>query len=501
MSTAGFLRTESAYAIGVALLLGLLLLWLRPADRASTRNALVLLGAAVIAQIAAIVAESQGATHPAGILGDVAVIAVGVVLVRLAGLFVFRVALPAMRVRVAQIAQDLVTIGLLIGWGFAWLRMTGVDPTSLFTTSAVITAVVAFSMQDTLGNLLGGVVLQLDDSLTVGDWVKVDDVSGRVTDIRWRHTAIETRNRETIIVPNSWLMKNRFTVLGAREDEAVRWRRWVWFQLDLDTTPTEVCRVLAKAATEAEIAHVLRDPPPSAVLMDMSDGVARYALRYWLDDPREDDPTDSAVRTHALAALARNGIRLAVRREEHLVTKENDARRSAQQAAESARRRAALDGVDLFAALSPEEKNRLVDHLVYAPFAKGDIVTRQGAVAHWLYLIVAGEADIWLESTAGRQHITVLEAGTIFGEMGMLTGEARRATVTARTDLVCYRLDKAGFETILHGRPDIAEGVSRVLATRASELDALQASAAGGADGAPEHADILARIRSFFGLT
>ncbi len=501
MSSAGFLRPETFSAFGVALLLGLALLALRPADRGSTRNALVLFGAAALAEIGAIVADAHGAARPAGILGDIAVIAIGVVLIRLAGLFVFRVALPAIRVGVAQIAQDLVTIGLLIGWGIAWLRLTGVDPTSLFTTSAVITAVIAFSMQDTLGNLLGGVVLQLDDSITVGDWVKLDDVSGRVTDIRWRHTAIETRNRETIIVPNSWLMKNRFTLLGARDDEAVRWRRWVWFQLDLDTTPTEVCRVLAKAATEAEIAHVLRDPPPSAVLMDTSDGVARYALRYWLDDPREDDPTDSAVRTHALAALARNGIRLAVRREEHLVTKENDARRSAQQAAESARRRAALDGVDLFTALSPEEKNRLVEHLVYAPFAKGDIVTRQGAVAHWLYLIVAGEADIWLETGAGRRHIAVLVAGTIFGEMGMLTGEPRRATVTAHTDLVCYRLDKAGFETVLHDRPDIADSVSRVLAAREAELEAQRSSIAGSADEAPRHADILASIRSFFGLT
>lgn len=91
------------------------------------------------------------------------------------------------------------------------LRTAGVDLTSSFTTSAVITAVIAFSMQDTLGNILGGIVLQLDDSVGVGDWVRVDEVSGRIVDIRWRHTAIETRNRETVIVPNSWLMKNRFT--------------------------------------------------------------------------------------------------------------------------------------------------------------------------------------------------------------------------------------------------------------------------------------------------
>ena len=99
----------------------------------------------------------------------------------------------------------------MVGWGLVWLRLAGVDLASLITTSAVITGVVAFSMQETLGNILGGVVLQLDQSIRVGDWVKVDETSGRVVEIRWRYTAVETRNRETVVIPNGWLMKNRFT--------------------------------------------------------------------------------------------------------------------------------------------------------------------------------------------------------------------------------------------------------------------------------------------------
>ena len=62
----------------------------------------------------------------------------------------------------------------------------GVEPGSLVTTSAILTATAAFAMQETLGNVLGGIVLQLDHSLNVGDWAKVDDVSGKVVEIRWR---------------------------------------------------------------------------------------------------------------------------------------------------------------------------------------------------------------------------------------------------------------------------------------------------------------------------
>lgn len=59
-------------------------------------------------------------------------------------------------------AQDLAVAIFSLAWCLLWLRLSGVDPSQLFTTSALITAIVAFSMQDTLGNVLGGVALQLE---------------------------------------------------------------------------------------------------------------------------------------------------------------------------------------------------------------------------------------------------------------------------------------------------------------------------------------------------
>jgi len=87
----------------------------------------------------------------------------------------------------------------------------------------------------------------------------------------------------------------------------------------------------------------------------------------------------------------------------------------------------------------------------------------------------------------------------VFGEMGMMTGEARRATVTAHGDVECYRLDKEGFRAILQERPDIANEISRVLASRQTELDQLRAEAA-AEKRVERHDDIGARIRNFFGI-
>ena len=71
-----------------------------------------------------------------------------------------------------------------VAWGMVRLRYAGPALSGIIATSEVITAVLAFSMQDTLGNILGGIALQLDDSLGVGDWIKVDDITSRVVDIR-----------------------------------------------------------------------------------------------------------------------------------------------------------------------------------------------------------------------------------------------------------------------------------------------------------------------------
>jgi len=500
LSATSLFRTEIAIAMAVALVLGLVLLALRPKDRASTRNALVLLGLCAAVGAADTAIGSMGGRTIAGILADASTVLVGVVLIRMTGIFLFRVLLPAVRVTLARIIEDLVTTGLMLAWGLVWLRLAGVDLGSLITTSAVITGVVAFSMQETLGNILGGVVLQLDQSIRVGDWIKVDETSGRVVEICWRYTAVETRNRETVVIPNGWLVKNRFTLIGSRSDPSPLWRRWVHFDVSIDCPPLKVCEILSRAVTDADIPHVARTPAANAVLMKIGDGFGHYALRYFLDDPVPDDPTDSLVRAHAVAALTRNGMAIAVTREERLLIKDNESHRAGQHAKELARRQAALARVDLFAPLSDAERAALAEHLVYAPFVKGDTVTRQGSVAHWLYLIVSGEAEVWLEAAGERAHVATLIPGNVFGEMGLMTGAPRRATITARSDLECYRLDKAGFERVLRSRPDIAGEISRILAARQSELSDRRDSAGASTRRAPQQDDILAKIRNFFGL-
>ena len=175
--------------------------------------------------------------------------------------------------RIPRIIADIVITVGYIGWCLFRLYASGMALGEIVTTSAVITAVIAFSMQDTLGNLLAGVSIQLDNSIAIGDWLQVDTTQGRVVEINWRATTIETRNWETVVIPNSHLLKQRFTVLGRRQNAPLQWRRWVWFDITLDTLPTQIIALVEHSLRETRLRHVSASPMPDCLLMNVENGV------------------------------------------------------------------------------------------------------------------------------------------------------------------------------------------------------------------------------------
>ena len=130
-------------------------------------------------------------------------------------------------------------------------------------------------------------------------------------------------------------------------------------------------------------------------------------------------------------------------------------------------------------------------------------MTRQGAEAHWLYIIASGDAEVHVTVDGKTQHVATLHTGDFFGEMGMMTGEPRAATVVAKTDVKCYRLGKEDFQDILRNRPEIAEDIATTLARRHVELDLIREEVSEEARNErvkQTQGDFLDRIRGFFGL-
>jgi CRP-like cAMP-binding protein len=362
--------------------------------------------------------------------------------------------------------------------------------------------VIAFAMQDTLGNVLGGLAIQLDNSVQVGDWIRVDaDLTGRVRDIRWRTTLIETRNWETVLIPNSTLMKGRVSILGRGEGTAPAWRRWISFMLDPGVPPARVIAMVEDEMRELAIPNVARTPAPSCILHAFEHGNLRYSLRYFLTDFLEDDATDSMVRVHLFASLQRAGIRMAEPQQTVHAVQRDEAHAETVKKRELTRRLQVLNSVQMFAALSEGEKAEIAERLQYAPFARGDAITKQGNAAHWLYILAFGDAEVLYEPPgAAPQLIGAVQAGQFFGEMALVSGEARSATVMAKTDVECYRLDRASFQELVLGRPEISEEIKRVMGGRRGDLERVRQAFSDAPAEAEAEVRLSTKIRRFFGM-
>jgi small-conductance mechanosensitive channel/CRP-like cAMP-binding protein len=415
----------------------------------------------------------------------------------------FAVLLPRLRLRVPVILRDIIgALASLIAILMLASR-AGLNLSSIIATSAVLTAVIGLSLQATLGNVVAGLSVQFDNSVRVGDWVKVGDLVGRVTEIRWRSTSVETRNWETVIIPNSVLTTTQILVLGRRGGQPAQWRRWVWFNVDFRHSPAEIIALVTDALCAAPIERVASQPPPSCVLMDLHDSSCRYAVRYWLTDLANDDPTDSVVRTRIYFALKRAGISPSLPAQTVFLTEDSQERRAVKQREEHERRLHAVATVDFFTLLSAEDREQVAAGLRYAPFTRGEVMTHQGAEAHWLYLIIEGRAVVRVQSGSIEQEVAHLQNGNFFGEMSLMTGEPRSATVVAASDVDCYRLDKHVFQEIIRRDPELAERVADMLAHRKVELIAARENLDAAARARHMEAtrrDLASRIRAFFGI-
>jgi small-conductance mechanosensitive channel/CRP-like cAMP-binding protein len=409
----------------------------------------------------------------------------------------------AVRVVIPRLLADVVAAAAYVIGGLVVLHSWGVNLGGLIATSAVLTAVIGFSLQDTLGNLMGGVALQMEKSIRPGDWLQFGKDVGRVVEIRWRQTTVETRNWETLIIPNSQLAKNQFTILGRRLGQPVQLRRWVYFNVDFRHKPTDVIRVVTQALSRAPIEGVAREPEPNCVHMDMRESFNSYAARYWLTDLSRDDPTDSLVRTRVFFALERNGIHLTMPAHAVFLTEETPERKIEKARAEDVRSTAALRRMEIFTSLADEEIAELSAGLRFSPFASGETLTREGDVGHDLYLIDRGWVSIRVGHAGQEREVALIGEGDFFGERSLMTGDVRSATTVAVGDVVCWRLAKSQLETLIKRRPALAVDLAKTLARRAEELDSIRTDLS---DAARKHRldddtrQFVTKIRSFFGL-
>lgn len=419
-----------------------------------------------------------------------------VLVVRFAGL-ALQTAFRSHQGYAAPVLLESVMAVVLYGFGVSFIahRWFAVELTPFLATSAVLGAVVGLALQDTLGNLFAGIALHTEEPFRVGDWVKMGEAEGRVLQVSWRAVRLLTWYGDTVTVPNNEAARHSVRNFSAPAEPH---SRTLVIGASYHTPPNKVLSILQQLVDQVEL--MVKQPAPALRVFGYSDQSIQYEIRYYVARYEDYRRVEGEIYRLIWYHFRRHGIEIPfpVRN----VYLHQPAAREIPEEAPAARLERTLRGIDVFRPLSDDELRAAIASFRQLHYATGERIIGEGEPGDSFFVVDRGEVEVSKKLAGKSRALARLMEGQFFGEMALLTGEARSATVVAASDVDVFRLDKAGFEKILAANPSIAVEISAILAER---RDA-QTQAAGDVTQAFDETSgdrkqrILTRIRSYFAL-
>ena len=363
---------------------------------------------------------------------------------------------------------------------------------ALLATSAVITAVVGLALQETLGNLFSGVALALERTVQVGDMVRSGETIGLVEQLSWRSIKVRTMEGHTILIPNSVASRERFEVYRRGGLPMARILR---VGLEYDLPPAaRPRRARSRRAGHARARSA--SASDGRCCTRFADFAVFYELRYWLEDYARYIEIDSEVRQRVWYALSRERIGFAypvIRQHQYAAgpLPRPDVSRAVV---------AAIEASPLFAPLSAEERARLAAGARLLSFGQKETVVREGEDGSSMFLIARGRVGVSAHGASSEsQRVAVLDAGSGFGEISLLTGEPRLATIRTLEESLLVEIDKATLAPILEANPSLVDKLDDIVLERrrqtSGQLEKVRGSGMGESP-----VSLRAKIARFFDL-
>ncbi len=374
----------------------------------------------------------------------------------------FRVKVPIFLKEVSRLVILVVAIFLVLQFSYHQ------SIRGLLIAPGIAAVVIGLAMQDLMGNIIAGVALQMGKSFVHGEWLQVD--AGRfaqVMEINWRSTKLVTVDAVSIEIPNRELARQ--TIINLNRPQRKHALR-ISIMLEYAAPPNRVKDVLLHAVANAK--GVLPEPKPQILLKNFGDSAVEYEIRFWLEEYEMFIEVSDAIRTNVWYALKRHGIKIPYPvRTVQLERPARDKQLELQTAA-----RIILRQQPLFRCLSDEELDSLLPRGRVVHFGRDEKLIQQGAKADSMFVLVDGEATVIVERNGQPKPVAYLRSGDCFGEMSLLTGEPRSATVVAQTDCEVVEIGKAVLARSLKENPDLLAQLSELLARRQMDNEGILAT-------------------------
>ena len=392
---------------------------------------------------------------------------------------------------VPALLQEMLTLLVYLVFAIGALRIVfQIDISSILTATTVLSAAIAFGMQTTIANIISGFNIQNDRNLKKTTWVAIKDkdISGEIVNVGYRYTTLRTLDNQKVMVPNIYIMQNIVQTLGnVDEDErtAINLRVGLGFEFP----PARAIDLLTRVLLEEK--NISKVPPPLVTAYNFLENSVEYNLMYYQDTYSEYRVTRGNVLRKVWYAVKREGHSFPYPHREILKKTV-----SSPFPADESAVLAVLQRADLLGSLSDEEIQRLARCAKVRVYGAGEVVVRQREVGDSLFIVKRGAVDIHIDDT----RVGALGEGKIFGEMSLLTGEKRKATVVAEDEVRLIEISKEDIEPLIKSNPKILEGLSAILAEREGKNIENRKSRDLSHQIESRKEDLLRKLRIFFGI-
>ena len=315
----------------------------------------------------------------------------------------------------------------------------------VLATSGALAIIVGLALQSTLSDVFSGIVLNTTKPYQLDDWISIDGTEGRVTDIDWRATRLQTAQGSLAVIPNSLAAKAKIINFSRPSD---MFGVSIALQVSPHARPNTVIDALERAMQGCRF--LLDTPAPSVSLKSSGSTGVEYEINGFVASMSEKRTVRNQLFDLAYRHLQASGVNLLSSVEPTL-------------AGNLSRPRALLDSSPIFSTLRQEEKDTFSQNMTLQTFRAGETILDAGEVSDHLFIIESGVVSVTLTRHGSPFESGRMGPGEVIGEAGILDDSSVPAQFTAKTFCGLYRIEKAYLKPCLDARQDINDAMKTLL--------------------------------------
>ncbi|MBE9092764.1 mechanosensitive ion channel domain-containing protein [Tychonema sp. LEGE 07203] len=372
------------------------------------------------------------------------------------------------------------------------IQSIGFDLASFAVVAGGLGVGIGFGIQDLTTNFVSGLTLLLDRPVKVGDFVELEGLMGIVKKISIRSTIIITNDDSSVIVPNSKIISKK--IINWSYENALLCLR-VPIEVAENSNPLLVTETLLNIAYGE--AGVLYEPNPKVLFVEFGEDSFKFELLVWTDRPTEREVIKSSLNFAIEYNFRQQGIEfplndrdLYLRNPEVLLSMfepnktavytnhrlpKND-QKPPVLVAEEVKKQSSLSSllreVEYFEHLTDLELRQLIEVGYRQRLQPQEFLFHENDPGDAFYLILSGAVEVFVEAI--DKHLNNLGAGQFFGELSLMLGIPRTASVRALEETILFAINKEGFQKVLSERPDLYEQIIKEIVKHKEELSERQ---------------------------